>query len=64
MPDIIDRANEAADTFLDAALKTRKNLAIKVPRGIGLCLCCGKDVDSGKRWCDAKCRDEWEREIK
>ncbi|MFN4003333.1 MAG: hypothetical protein ACK4MJ_12285 [Hylemonella sp.] len=28
----------------------------------GQCYWCGEDVAPPKRWCDADCRDEWERQ--
>jgi hypothetical protein len=30
----------------------------------GYCLTCGAPLPKGRRWCDAECRDEWEREQK
>lgn len=30
----------------------------------GFCLLCGEPLIPGRRWCDADCRDEWEREQK
>ena len=26
----------------------------------GRCLSCGEDVEHGRRWCDAACRDTWQ----
>ncbi|TSE30212.1 hypothetical protein [Tepidimonas charontis] len=28
----------------------------------GYCYWCGENVHAPKRWCDADCRDEWERQ--
>jgi predicted nucleic acid-binding Zn ribbon protein len=28
----------------------------------GFCLACGEDVESPRRWCDADCRDMWEKD--
>ncbi len=29
---------------------------------IGICLFCEEPVAEGRRWCDAACRDDWEKE--
>jgi hypothetical protein len=29
---------------------------------IGECLFCGEPVEKDRRWCDAACRDDWQRE--
>lgn len=39
-------------------------LARRMPEGplpIGVCLNCEERVADGLRWCDATCRDDWER---
>lgn len=36
----------------------------RLPEGAaatGVCLWCGEPLGQGLRWCDADCRDEWER---
>lgn len=63
MSDIVDRGNEAADLFLDVALRNRQR-DVKTPTAIGLCLNCGESTEGERRWCDAECRDEWERDKK
>lgn len=64
MGDIIDQANDAADLFLRSALSKRQRNVTHTD-GIGLCLNCGADVeDTRKRWCDADCRDDWQKEQK
>lgn len=30
----------------------------------GYCLYCEEPLPDGRRWCDASCRDEWEKERK
>ena len=57
MADIIDLGNEAADTFLRAALSTRKPTG---PEYNGHCYNCGDKVPYPRRWCDADCRDDWQ----
>lgn len=62
MADEADRGNEAAELFLDAAMKNRKQAVI--PAGIGMCLNCGEDVEGENRWCDNDCRQDWEKRNK
>lgn len=59
MSDIIDDANEAADIFLASALTKRQDPG---PFPTGHCHFCGEAVPPGHRWCDADCRDDWQRE--
>jgi hypothetical protein len=62
MPDILDDADRAQDAFMREALsRIAKPTA---PRGIGMCLHCGEEVEGERRWCDAAHRDAWEREQK
>jgi len=55
--DEVDRANETAQMFLDMALRQRKPPA---PEPTGYCLNCDEPIQAG-RWCDANCRDDWEK---
>lgn len=39
-------------------------LSVRMPEGpqpTGVCMHCGAPLPGGRRWCDAECRDEWER---
>lgn len=59
MADIADLGAETAEFFLSLAEKERKK-----PQGppfTGKCLNCGEDTDEQRRWCDADCRDDWQR---
>lgn len=59
MADIIDAANEAADVYNRSSLTWRRTAG---PTATGLCLNCDADLsDSGRRWCDTDCRDDWEK---
>jgi hypothetical protein len=57
MSDIVDRGNDAAEVFLDAALRNRK----KVPELplTGYCHNCGTATQA--RFCDVDCRDDFEK---
>jgi hypothetical protein len=62
MSDIIDDANDAADLFLESALHRQRKKVRDTPKGIGICLTCGVEVEGFRRWCGPECRDEWEAE--
>lgn len=62
MADEVDRANDDAAWLLYAAIqahRTRPSSEALV-RG-GVCLWCQAAVEKKRRWCNAACRDEWER---
>ena len=56
--DLSDMATirEEQDTAL--ALKVRRP---EGPHPIGFCLNCGDSLKEGVRWCNAECRDDWQR---
>ena len=56
--DIIDQGNIAADLFNRAALSKR---APEGPAPTGHCLNCEAHLMPRQRWCDAGCRDDWEK---
>lgn len=58
MGDIVDKAQQAEDAFFRSAL-TKKP---EGPKPNGFCHACDAPVAEGLRWCDAACRDEWERD--
>lgn len=59
MPDFADlgSAREQLDTELALQLRRPEG-----PVAIGRCLSCGARLARGMRWCDADCRDDWQRE--
>lgn len=59
MTDIIDQANDQAEMIANAYRAIRRP---EGPRATGRCLFCEESVTDGRRWCDAECRDDWERE--
>lgn len=61
MADIIDDANEAAETHLRASISHRMPTG---PEANGYCYNCNEKLESAQRWCDAACRDDWEKAIK
>lgn len=58
MADSADQATQLEEMERSAALMRR---APSGPVATGQCLWCDSDVEDGRRWCDAECRDEWER---
>lgn len=65
--DIADLADAQNALALDAALKAARAQAANDERqaqGAGYCLFCGAEIEPPRRWCDADCRDLWERQRK
>jgi len=56
--DFVDRSNDVAQVYLAESLAWRKP---EVAAPGGQCLNCGADTEPSARWCDADCRDDWER---
>lgn len=63
MPDDLDRAAEHEQ--LQRQLSLAEALTRPAgPLAVGACLFCETTLAEGLRWCDADCRDLWERERK
>jgi hypothetical protein len=54
-----DRAAAIQQKDIDNGLKIRK---AKGPVPNGICYHCGETVVDELRWCDAECRDAWQRD--
>ena len=63
MSDEIDKVNDHVQFLLDHEI-AKVRVSAKPIEATGECLSCGEGLDSGKRWCNADCRDEWQREQK
>lgn len=59
MADDADRAQQHIDAELAHLVARRR---AEAPAATGFCLHCGAVVDPPRRWCDADCRDDWQRE--
>lgn len=57
--DPLDRAAAETESMISAAVSVRKP---EGPVATGECHNCGEHVGEGMRWCNAACRDDWERE--
>lgn len=60
MADDIDRATELQELMNRAAQQQRRASG---PLATGFCLSCGEALKNGRRWCDAECRDDFERSL-
>jgi predicted nucleic acid-binding Zn ribbon protein len=58
MPDLADLA-QAQNERVTGIMLTRR--LPEAPPASGSCLHCGAPLPRGGRWCDAECRDDWER---
>ena len=58
MTDVLDIASENEELSRKKALQFRKP---EGPKATGKCLWCGEELDDGRRWCNADCRDRWSR---
>ena len=61
MTDLADLAREREELIRAAALAERKP---EGPMATGYCLECGHPFPAhrdGRRWCNAECRDDWEK---
>lgn len=57
--DIADASDKNVEMALVDAMNQRKPIA---PTYTGFCLFCSEETPHPKRWCDADCRDSYERE--
>lgn len=56
----------SADARVDATTEFHRRIALSKrqaegPQAVGYCLECGEPLAAGLRWCDADCRDDWEK---
>jgi len=65
MADIIDQANDRAEQDLAKAIDAARSGGglTALAKACGHCLSCGPGVPlpDGQRWCNADCRDDWQR---
>ena len=58
MTDVFDIASENEERYTEKARQFRKP---EGPKATGECLWCGEELEDGRRWCGASCRDMWAR---
>ncbi len=61
MADIVDLAQVNEERLVKYAPKRSEG-----PQAVGYCLSCGPEapLELPLRWCDADCRDDWEKGVK
>ena len=59
MADICDKTEEAEARILALRLK---HVDTTIPKGTGRCLYCDEPIPDTHRWCDASCRDDYEKQ--
>lgn len=61
--DIVDRTDKDSDILNNSKIKEISDKADQREiEETGYCLYCGEELEKGRRWCDAACRDAWEKE--
>lgn len=62
MGDLVDEGNDNAARGLESAINKVRAEAGKVLVPKGRCYMCDADVADGVRFCDAGCRDDWDKQ--
>lgn len=63
MADVVDDAQAISDRLHDARIqKLREQADKQTVKSTGRCLYCDEELQDGRRWCDADCRDIWEKQ--
>jgi len=58
--DAADRSDALIEAGVADAIASARRAGCDA-RATGRCLWCGEKTGKGRRWCDADCRDDWER---
>jgi RNA polymerase-binding transcription factor DksA len=59
--DDADRADIQQQRLLDAQIAFTVNEKLVISNESGICWNCGEHIGTERRWCDANCRDDWDR---
>lgn len=62
--DDVDIAEKNQQLFLAVALRNHVKERRESPKNSGFCLNCGEKITQKERWCDADCRDDWQKRQK
>ena len=63
MSDLADSADAIINVQHEVSLYQSRRF-VPIGTATGFCWQCGESVSDGMRWCDADCRDDWERDNK
>ena len=63
MVDDVDQTTEHADYVTQINLHKSRKTEPRIKKPTGKCLNCGTKIYD-RRWCNAQCRDQWERTCK
>jgi len=58
--DLNDLASEFEQARIQERIESRKDNG---PPPCGECHYCGEPLNDGRRFCDAECRDDWQRDM-
>lgn len=62
MADVLDLAQEQTEYLHEKRIKELRTRAGTLEvQPTGYCLSCGETVATGRRFCDADCRDDWQK---
>lgn len=59
--DPVDRASVEEQRALEVAINAARNQQVKQLPSIGACYNCDETLQPGHRFCDADCRDDYEK---
>jgi hypothetical protein len=60
MSDEVDVSNDRWDMYVSMMIN-KAGCGAAEAVATGECLCCGEELPEGRRWCDADCRDLWQK---
>lgn len=62
MADVTDIASNYEELERMSAIYHNRKGSDNSVKPTGYCLYCHETLEDGRRWCNAECRDDWERE--
>jgi hypothetical protein len=60
MSDEVDVSNDRWDLFVSMRITNAQRYPAEA-EATGECLFCGEELPEHRRWCDADCRDGWQK---
>lgn len=59
--DPVDRASVEEQRSLEVAIHAARNQTVRTLPAVGSCYNCDESLEPGHRFCDADCRDDYEK---